>query len=82
MRNVSLQDLSEKIRQRRSETEKQLLRLRERTHHHEKNSIRRRPRSIEERRILDRICKRKWEKAVREGKIKKIGEREYYYAVD
>ncbi|MDN5347414.1 MAG: hypothetical protein PWP65_978 [Clostridia bacterium] len=44
--------------------------------------IRRRPRDPEEQKILDRICIYKWQKALAEGKVKILNNREWYYEFD
>lgn len=44
--------------------------------------VRRRPRDPEEQRILDRLCARRWEKALAEGKVRILNDREWYYEFD
>ncbi|WP_171051845.1 hypothetical protein [Alteribacter natronophilus] len=40
------------------------------------------PRTMEEREQLDKKCIEKWNKAVKEGKIRKINDKEFYYGFD
>jgi len=44
--------------------------------------VRRRPRDLNEQKILDMLCKKRWERAIKEGKVKILNAREWYYDVD
>ncbi len=44
--------------------------------------VRIRPRDEDEKRCLDIICREKWLRAVREGKVKYISDREMDYVID
>ncbi|MEW6274369.1 MAG: hypothetical protein AB1556_04555 [Bacillota bacterium] len=45
-------------------------------------AVRTRPRDPGEQAILDRICIQKWQKALREGKVRILSKNEWYYEFD
>lgn len=77
MKKIDFSDLNEWTQSKRPEVERQL--LQEKT---DQRAIRTRPRDSEEIKILDIMCKKKWEKAEQEGKVKYLSERVWYYELD
>jgi len=47
-----------------------------------RRKCRRRPRDKEEQKVLDHLCKKKWEAALTRGKVKKLSRRKWYYEFD
>ncbi|WP_134704383.1 hypothetical protein [Ammoniphilus sp. YIM 78166] len=77
MQKLSLDDLNQWIGKRQKEVERTLIRNRG-----TERPIRTRERDSDEVKILDHLCKQKWEKAEKEGKIKYITERVWFYDFD
>lgn len=76
MREWKSTEIEEQIAAKMPEINRDILRSgKERT-------VRRRPRDPEEQRVLDHLCICRWEKAVAEGKVKILNEREWYYGFD
>jgi hypothetical protein len=73
MREMNFDDLNKQIQHNKSEVEKQI--LEERT----EKLVRTRIRDKDEADILDKLCTDNWNKALKEGKIKYLSKREWYY---
>lgn len=76
MREWRMEDIEKRIAEKSHQVNRSLIR------HRKGRVIRRRPRDPDERRILDILCKKRWERALAEGKVKKLKEREWYYEFD
>jgi hypothetical protein len=76
MKEIDISDLNQWISNKKSDTERLILRTKE------KQTKRTRPRDMNEVKILDAICIKHWEKAELEGKIKYISDRVWYYEFD
>lgn len=74
MREVDFTKLTKTIADRKPAVEKELL-----LGKNEDRLIRKRPRDPQEAKVLDRLSIEKWKRCVEEGKIKYLGEREWYY---
>ena len=72
MREWNTWDLQERIRKGMPGVKRAILRAR-RT-----RAVRRRPRNKEEQDILDLLCKRKWETDLARGRVRILGNREWY----
>lgn len=72
-----MKDLERWINDNKSNVERQILRNRA-----SQQLIRTRERDKEERKIIDKLCMRKWKKAEQAGKIKYISSRKWYYDDD
>lgn len=76
MREWKAEDIAKQVAEKMPEVNRGIIRSRK------ERVIRRRPRDPEERKILDFLCKREWEKALAEGKVKIINKREWYCEFD
>jgi len=76
MKDVDFDSFNEIIEKRRKEANKVILRNKT------ARTYRRRYRTEEERKILDLLAKKKWDEAVRVGKVKYLSERVIYYEFD
>lgn len=76
MQELESTEIQEQIAVRASAANRAVFRRRQ------ERAIRRRPRDIEEQRILDYLCIRAWDRAVATGKIKILNDREWYYGFD
>jgi hypothetical protein len=74
MKELSMNVLTDRIRKNKVEVDREILRTRT-----GQRLVRRRPRDPDEQKILDILCMARWEKAVNEGKVKYISQREWYY---
>jgi hypothetical protein len=77
MKKVNIHDLNKHIDNNKSEVERMIIRDRENT-----PIVRTRKRDVDEQKVLDKLCIKRWEDAEREGKVKYITERKWYYAFD
>lgn len=77
VKQIDLSDLNNWIQNKKPKVERQLLQDKS-----EQRTIRTRPRDPDEIKILDILCKKKWEKAEKEGKVKYLSERVWYYELD
>ncbi|WP_102345127.1 hypothetical protein [Bacillus sp. Marseille-P3661] len=77
MKQIDFSDLNVWIQSKKPEVERRL--LQEKANH---RNFRTRPRDPDEIKILDILCKKKWEKAEQEGKIKYLSDRVWYYELD
>lgn len=77
MRKTTLRAIEKRIKRNMGEAERYILRTRQSS-----SDIRKaKPRNEDKQKVLDILCRKKWQQAVREGKIKKLGDREYYYDI-
>lgn len=76
MREWKAAEIERQAAGKRAEVDRLILRSRK------ERAVRTRPRDPEEQKILDQICIQKWEKALREGKVKILSENEWYYDFD
>lgn len=74
MKEFQLSDLTQKINNNKSKAEKTILESKSKD-----RVIRTRSRDSDEVEILDKLCMEKWKKSVKEGKIKYLSKREWYY---
>ncbi|WP_409274482.1 hypothetical protein V1499_05620 [Neobacillus sp. SCS-31] len=74
MREIDFIKLTEKIAERKPAVERELL-----LGKNEDRLFRKRPRDPHEAEVLDRLSVEKWKRYVKEGKIKYLGKREWYY---
>lgn len=77
MRKMDFSELNKQIHQKKSEVERAILRTKS-----PEKLVRTRSRDIDEAKILDELCIKRWKKAEKEGKVKYIGDRVWYYEFD
>jgi len=77
MKKLNINDLNNFIEAQKSNVERIIARDRK-----GERVVRMRERDIDEQKILDIICKKRWEKAEEDGKVKYITERKWYYEFD
>ncbi len=77
MKKMNFSDLNREIFEKKNEVEKTILRTKS-----DERLLRRRPRDENEAKILDELSIKRWKKAEREGKIKYIDDRVWYYDFD
>lgn len=76
MRKLKIEDLQEKVRSRRPQVDREILRQRGNS-----RPVRRRQRDEIEKELLTKILLRRWREAVETGKIQKRGPRRWYFDV-
>ncbi|UOF89940.1 hypothetical protein LSG31_19045 [Fodinisporobacter ferrooxydans] len=76
MKELSIDDLNEWIESKKNHVDRTLLNLKS------ERTIRTRTRDAGESRILDRLCKKKFEQALVSGKVRIINSKEWYYEAD
>ena len=74
MREWRYEQLAKEVDEKKTAVEKMLL-----SGKPSERLVRRRPRDLEEQRILDALCVRKWKEAEACGKIRYINKNEWYY---
>lgn len=77
MEKLNINDLNHFIESRKSDVERIIARDRK-----SERIIRMRERDIDEQKILDILCVKRWEKPEENGKVKYITERKWYYEFD
>lgn len=76
MREWRMEEIEKRVSDRSQSVNRTIIR------HRKARVFRRRSRHIDEQKILDILCKKRWERALKEGKVKMINEREWYYEFD
>ena len=76
MRTVDFNLFNQRIEERRKEADRVLLMNKT------EKTFRRKPRDEDEKKILDILTKKQWDKAVEKGKVRYISERVMYYDFD
>jgi hypothetical protein len=74
---MNMEDLNRSIDNQKADVERVIIRDRE-----NKRTVRKRKRDADEEKILDKICIKRWKDAERDGKIKYITKRKWYYEFD
>ncbi|WP_077707001.1 hypothetical protein [Virgibacillus dokdonensis] len=77
MEKLNINDLNHFIESRKSDVERIIARDRK-----SERIVRMRKRDIDEQKILDILCVKRWEKTEENGKVKYITERKWYYEFD
>ncbi|PGK51791.1 hypothetical protein CN918_28785 [Priestia megaterium] len=74
MKEIEMNDLEKRINQRRKDVNEKLYKERP-----DIRVQRTRIRNADEQKALTEICRARWQRAVKKGKIKKLGPREWFY---
>lgn len=77
MKEIGLSDLTNWINEDKSNVERAILRSKP-----SGRKLRTRPRDPDEIKILDQLCIKRWEKAEKDGKIRYLSDRVWYYEID
>lgn len=77
LRKIHLDDLTKEINDKKATVEQEVLRTLPNG-----RRVRTRERDPEEQRILDQLCIQRWKQAERDGKIKYLSDRKWYYDYD
>ncbi|WP_058307360.1 hypothetical protein [Gracilibacillus massiliensis] len=77
MDKLNINDLNNFIESQKSDVERIIARDRK-----SERIVRKRERDIDEQKILDILCMKRWEEAEENGKVKYITERKWYYEFD
>lgn len=77
MEKLNINELNNFIESQKSHVERMMARDRK-----SERVVRMRERDIDEQKILDILCIKRWKKAEEDGKVKYISERKWYYEFD